>query len=379
MLTLQVISDTARFDALEQEWNALAERFQTPLLRHEWFAACFKAFGEGKELAVFTVRENGTLRAAAPFIVDRDAIVPKLMALGHETTEPHAFLFADEASLRALADGILRHRLPLVMPRLRADGPELRALQAATGWRGAWFTRAGNTATATVPLSCDFTTFESRMASADCSNIRRRRKLAERTGGQLSVEILTPTAADAHRHLRLVYEVESKGWKTRAGTAILSDAKLERFCNEYGAKAAQMGILRVFCMRAGGTPIAAAMILEYGGRLWGLKQGYDEQWSPCAPGILLAQDSIRYACERGLNAYEFLGSAEKFQTRWPIELTPYSRARYYPFSLLSLAAICIDACRLPFNYLTWRWRSKSGSLSEFIRPSRQVPERANGV
>lgn len=378
MLTLQVISDAARFHALEQEWNALAERFQTPLLRHEWFAACFKAFGEGKELAVFTVRADTALRAAAPFVVDRDAIVPKLMALGHETTEPHAFLYADDAALQALAQGILRHRLPLAMPRLRADGPELRALQAATGLRGAWFTRAGNTATSAVPLGCDFATFEARMVSADRSNIKRRRKLAERDG-PVSFEIVTPTEADAHRQLRLVYEVESKGWKTRAGTAILSDPRLERFCDEYGAKAAQMGILRLFCMRIGEAPVAVAMILEYAGRLWALKQGYDERWSPCAPGIVLAQECMRYGCEKGLTAYEFLGSAEKFQTRWPIELTSYSRARYYPFSLLSLAAICIDACRLPLNYLKWRWRSKSGSLSEFIRPGSAAPERANGA
>jgi CelD/BcsL family acetyltransferase involved in cellulose biosynthesis len=131
-----------------------------------------------------------------------------------------------------------------------------------------------------------------------------------------------------------------------------------------------MGVLRVFCLRVGATPIAAGMILHYAGRLWGLKQGYDERWAACAPSILLAQDSIRYACEQGLTAYEFLGSAEKFQTRWPIQLTPYSRARYYPFSLLGLAALCIDACRIPLNHLKRRLRAKGGSLSGFIRPGR---------
>jgi CelD/BcsL family acetyltransferase involved in cellulose biosynthesis len=368
MSTVEVISDVARFMALEQEWNALAERFQTPLLRHEWFAACFKAYGKGKDLAVFIVRENRALQAAAPFVVDREALVPKLMALGHESTEPFAFIYAKESSLRALAEAILRHRRPLVMPRLRADGPELKAFTAATGWRGAWFTRAANTATAAVPTNCDYAAFEARMTRSERSNMRRRRKLAERDGGKLSMEVTTPTPSDVHQHLRVVYEVEAKSWKTRAGTAILSDPRIERFCKEYGAKAAQMGILRVFVLRVGATPIAAAMILEYGGRLWGLKQGFDERWAPCAPSILLAQDSFRYACERGLVAYEFLGSAEKFQTRWPIELTPYSRARYYPYSPLSLASLCIDACLMPFNKLKRRRRSKSGSLSEFIRP-----------
>jgi hypothetical protein len=109
--------------------------------------------------------------------------------------------------------------------------------------------------------------------------------------------------------------------------------------------------------------------LEYAGRLWGLKQGYDERWAPCAPGILLAHESIRYACEKGLAAYEFLGSAEKFQTRWPIELTAYSRLRYYPLSPSGALAACDDACRLPFNRLKSRWGSKSGAATEFIRPA----------
>jgi CelD/BcsL family acetyltransferase involved in cellulose biosynthesis len=368
MLKLRVICDFDEFLALESEWNALAQPRQTPLLRHEWFVACFKAFGEDKKLAIFTAQENGRLRAAAPFAVDRNGLFPKLSALGHESTEPSAFVYADQAALDVVARGIAGHRLPAVIPRLRAHSPELHALQTNKGMRGLWFARSGNTATATAPLGCDFATFESKLTSPDRSNIRRRLKLAERDG-PVSFEVVSPTEADVHRHLRQVYEVEAAGWKSRTGTAILSDARIERFCSEIGAWAAKEGILRLFFMRIGSTNAAAAIILEYAGRLWGLKQGYNERWAPCAPGILLAHQSIRYACEKGLLAYEFLGSAEKFQTRWPIELTPYSRLRYYPWSLRSLVAAADDACRLPINRLKSKLASKSGALTEFIRPA----------
>jgi CelD/BcsL family acetyltransferase involved in cellulose biosynthesis len=375
MSTLQVVTDPAEFAALETEWNALADRFKSPLLRHEWFTACFTAYGAGKKLAVFTIRENGALVAAAPFTMDPDVIVPKLRALGHESTEPFGFLFKDEAGLHALVDSILHFRLPLVMPRLRTDGPELAAFAAATGRRGAFFARTGDTATATVSTDCDFAAFEARMSGSERSNMRRRRKMAERDGEKLSIEVIAPTPANAIEHLREVYEVEARSWKSRTGTAILCDSRIERFCNDYGAKAAELGILRVLVLRVGAVPISAAMAVEYGGRLWGLKQGFDERWSPVAPSILLAHDSFRYCCERGLAAYEFLGAAEKFQTRWPIELTAYSRVRYYPYSLHSLASLVVDACRTLLNRVKWSRRSKSGELSHFIRPgSNAQPE-----
>ncbi len=369
MLRLEVVSDASQFMSLESEWNALAERFQTPLLRHEWFAACLKAFGEDKELTVFTAREDGRLRAAAPFLIDRATLVPRLYALGHETTEPSGFIYADDAALDVVAKGIVHHGLPVVVPRLRADAAELRALRASNGWRGASFVVAGNTATAALPLGCDWATLQARMKGEERSKLRRKMKGAEREG-PVTFETVSPCESDVHRHLRELYVVESTGWKSKTGTAILSDARIECLCDEIGMAAVKLGILRLFFMRIGGTVAAALMALEYADRLWTLKQGYDERWSDCAPGILLTHESIRYACDKGLAACEFLGSAETWQKRWPIELTPYSRLRFYPLSLRSLLAVSEDACRLPLNRLKSKWRSKSGSLSEFIRPAR---------
>jgi CelD/BcsL family acetyltransferase involved in cellulose biosynthesis len=368
MPTLQIISDVAEFMALEAEWNALAEPFRTPLLRHEWFAACLSAYGEGKELAIFAARQNGKLRAAAPFVIDRGTLLPRLCALGYETTEPGGFIYADDEALGVVAKGIVSHGLPMMLPRLGADSAELRSLRASTGLRGVWFVRRGNTATATVPLGCDFATIESRVSPADQRNIRRRIKLAERDG-PVSFEMVVPTPDNVHLHLRELYRVEAASWKSRTGTAILSDAHTERFCTAISVKAAQMGTLRISILRIGSMTAAACMNLEYAGRLWGLKQGYDERWAACAPGILMAHESIRYACEKGLISYEFLGSAEKFQTRWPVALTAYSRLRFYPLLPRSAFALCEDALRLPLNWLQSRLRSKSGSLSGFIRPA----------
>ncbi len=368
MPTLEITSNVSQFKALQDEWNALAERFQTPLLRHEWFVACLQAYGEGREFALFTAWENGRLRAAAPFVIDRDALVPRLSVLGHESTEPSGFIYADDAALDVVSKGIVAYGLPAMVPRLAADSPELHSLRACTGLHGAWFVRSGNTATATLPLACDWPTLESRMSSSERSKIRGKRKRAERQG-LVTFEMVSPSEATVDRHLGDIYAVEGAGWKSRTGTAILSDPRIESLFTDFGRKAAKLGILRLFFMRIGDTTVAVHMMLEYAGRLWALKQGYDERWADCAPGILLAHETIRYACEKRFAALEFLGSAEKWQQRWPVELRAYSRVRFYPLSLRSIVAVCDDAFRLPLNRMRSKWRSKSGSLSEFIRPA----------
>lgn len=374
MPKLDIISDVSRFLAMESEWNALADRFQNPLLRHEWFVACWHAFGQDKDLAVFTVRDDdGRLRAAAPFLIDRGTLVLKLNALGHESTEPSGFIYADDTALDLVVKAVVHHGLPAMVPRLRSDAPELRALRAATGLRGCWFVLPGNTATATLPLGCDWATLQARMTGEERSKIRRRMKKAERKG-PVSFETVIPNEANVHSYLRQFYTVEASGWKSRTGTAILSDARIERLCDEIGERAAKLGILRLFFMRIGDAIVAGLIMLEHGGRLWTLKQGYDERWSDCAPGILVINESVRYACDKGLAAYEFLGSAETWQKRWPIELTPYSRVRFYPLSPRSLLALGEDACRLPFNRMKSNWQSKSGSMSEFIRPANASKE-----
>ena len=70
---------------LESEWNALADRYATPLLRHEWFAAAFDAFGTGCDLAIHVVRDGGRMRAIAPFVIER-GLVSRLALLGHQTS-----------------------------------------------------------------------------------------------------------------------------------------------------------------------------------------------------------------------------------------------------------------------------------------------------
>ena len=61
------------------------------------------------------------------------------------------------------------------------------------------------------------------------------------------------------------------------------------------------------------------------------------------PGILLTRDTIRYAAERGLRSYEFLGLAEPWTRVWTREERACVSVRIYPFGLRGLAYLAFDA------------------------------------
>ena len=72
---------------------------------------------------------------------------------------------------------------------------------------------------------------------------------------------------------------------------------------------------------------------------WVLKLGYDETFSKCSPGILLAMDTIEYSFKQQLTHYEFLGSNEKWQHGWPVLQHQYCALLIFPYSCQGIAGL----------------------------------------
>jgi CelD/BcsL family acetyltransferase involved in cellulose biosynthesis len=341
-MNVDVIADATTFAAVADEWNALADRQATPLLRHEWFAAAFDAFGAGCELAIYIARDNRGLRAIAPFVIER-GLVPRLALLGHQAFEPCGIVHDDAEALRAVLRRLQEQRLPVFMPRLACGSPELLAFRYRPWWRLGLPPRLRSYAS--VPLGPDWPAFEARMSKQSRTYIRRKRKAAEREGA-VRVEMVAPAEAEVERHLADFIRVEGASWKGREGTALQCNARMRRFYTGYAKAAARRAMLRMFFLRFGPNTAAARLAVEHGGRLWELKIGYNERFSHCSPGILLTHETLHWGCDRGLLSHEFLGSAEPWQRWWPLELRSYQSLRLYPLSVAGCVAICQDAVRV---------------------------------
>lgn len=364
-LALQVVTDSTEFRALRDDWNNLAAIFRNPLYCYEWFDHCLTAFGEGWDLAVFVARADGAVRAIAPLVVARSGRQRRLQWLTHQLGDVGGFLYADETSLATVCAGVLHAGLPILLPGLGADSKESQILRGSPRRRGLMVVRPKCVAMASVRLDADWKTIESKMSSKHRKYIRWAQRVAA-LEGPVKFEVVSPGEAALERHLDDAFRVEAAGWKGRAGTAILSDPRTKRFWTEFAHTAARLGILRLFFLRIGNATAAIRIAAEYAGRLWDWKIGYDERWARYSPGILLTHETLRYASEQRLDALEFLGQAERWQHRWPIELVHGTTIRFYPPSINGGFALAHD---------TWDFIERR--LGGVVRSERRTTWRPN--
>lgn len=351
---IETVADPGEMRRLEGAWNDLARRSRSPLLHHEWFVSCAEAFcGAGGLRLILKRQRGGEISAAAPLILLQHRGLPRLEILGASVLgEPGGFLYADEESLFDLVDAVFRMGKPILLSRLGSEASEvsvLKRLQRVT-LRIKLDSGGG---TPYVPVSGSWAQFEKRISSRHRYDLRRARKRAEEFG-DIEITMLNPETGSLQSNLVEFYRVEAAGWKGRDGTAILADARLKVFFDLYCARACGAGRLRLCFLRLGGKLAAGLLAVEDYNRFWVLKIGYDESFSRCSPGVLLIDETIRYAFDRGLDSYEFLGSDAPWIHTWTREVRPCVSVRAYPLTVHSFVKLGLDTmCSLGGSIRRW--------------------------
>lgn len=130
-------------------------------------------------------------------------------------------------------------------------------------------------------------------------NLRRRGNLAEKMGG-ITFETAREGAA-LEAGFAALLEVEASGWKgaTGEGTAIRQDARLIQFYEQVVRGFGQRGQCAIHLMKHDGKPIAATMELFINDVVYGMKCGYDENYSELSPVHLLTEFLVKECDRRG--------------------------------------------------------------------------------
>jgi len=360
---VHLIREISQFACLAGKWNHLAACFATPLVRHEWFLACAQAVCPPAELCVLVLQSAGGLDAATALAINNHEGRETVEVLGSSLLcEPSGFIYRDEGSLRQLVGAIRDLNRPVLFRRLAADSPELRALAEVSRGRG-FFTVRSAAGTPWLPIASPWCEFERGLSSRRKYDLGRARRRAE-VFGKLEFEVLAPEPACLDECLKETITVEAAGWKGEAGTAMLCDQRVRSFFQHYTHTAALLGMLRFCSLRIDGRQAAFQIVVEHSNRLWVLKIGYDEAFARCSPGVLLMHETIRYAFDRGLEAFEFLGAEEPWIRMWTGQSHACMSAWLYPQSLRGLVHMGKDASRSMIRRITTmqQTRERGGRL-----------------
>ena len=324
--------------ALASEWDLLAGTTGLPTLSHAWVLACAESLYKEGELHIITVRVRGVLAAVAPLVAVDRAGITRLELIGCSYLyEPSGLLFDSVNALDVLLRSIVDVRRPFVLSRI--PSPICSRLREVG--RGVMFVKAG-VGTAAVPITSGWREYVSQLSSRQRYDLKRARRRVEETG-KVTVRIHSPRPEEVATMFAELVRVEQASWKAHHGSSMARRDDLRRFFLNYATRTSQAGTVRFGFLDVDNRTVAAQLSVEYADRLWVLKIGYDQAWSRCSPGWQLLAEMMRYAFERQLKSYEFLGSDEPWLHRWDTEGRDFSTLVCYPHTMLGLYGLAADA------------------------------------
>jgi CelD/BcsL family acetyltransferase involved in cellulose biosynthesis len=327
--------------ALALAWERLAPFATLPTQSADFIAALAETMLAGTPVRLFEAAGPEGVEAMLPLCHAPGAVARWRMPGAEEVFEPGDAVCRDAAAAQRLARALATESRPLDLARIPATSPLIPALKAALKGRGHVSVRPA-TASPTIALGPQWRQPESQFNSRRRSDFRRAERRAAEFGA-VACEMLAPSAEEFDALFDQAIAVEARSWKRAAGTAILCDPAKEAFFRRYLRAACERGEGRVAFLRIDGAVVAMQLAVEWGGRYWLYKIGYDEAYARCSPGTLLMLHALRDAAERGLTGFELMGDAEAWiADLWTRECHECVRVRTYPYTLAGVVAAARD-------------------------------------
>jgi CelD/BcsL family acetyltransferase involved in cellulose biosynthesis len=335
VLTVRVVdaSSVEELAGRASAWDdlALAAPERLPMLSHAWVASvvendrfvspwrCLFAYEGDRLVGVLPVRRarehvpgvrlSGTLDpslhtySAYP-LLDAGSAQAALSAMLAElrTVEPR-YLWLRLAGVRD--DAVIRsiHEL---------DGVRLRDVATAEWRRSA----------SVLPVRGSFADYERGLSPNFRRNLRKARNRSER-GHDVSFRFVTGPDAGSRRLLDTFLDLESSGWKGRAGTSISGSPHLVRFYSALSERMSRRGWLEWHFLELDGATVAGHLGIRFGRSLVLLKIAYDEEQARLGPGSLLFHETVvRAFADGGVDEINCL-SDTPWHRNWRTAEAPY--------------------------------------------------------
>jgi len=349
---IKIIRDRISLGGLKEEWNNLAKIFASPLLCHEWLASCAEAFHQDNDLRIVIVRSNGKIDAIAPMVVIKKRGVEYLEFLGSSFLyEPCNLIYRNHESLRILLNQMIKLGHPIYLNRIPSDSPIINLLSDFPRSKGILIKRTSS-GSAFVPIEASWEEYTKIFSSKRRYDLKRKKRMAKKIDN-VKFKIFCPPLEELENYLKIAFKIEAAGWKRREGSALLIKERLKNFFRIHSFLTCTHKSLRLCFLYIGEIAVAMMIGLEYKKKFWLLKNGYDEKFSKCSPGILLVHETIRYAFDHGLKSFEFLGSDEPYVRIWANNnFREYSSLGFYPINFSGIIGFGADAGNYIFRKLT---------------------------
>jgi CelD/BcsL family acetyltransferase involved in cellulose biosynthesis len=235
--------------------------------------------------------------------------------------------------------------------------PSISVFEALCGNLGLHLHREVRTAAPQLQLAASWEAFLAGKRYKFRSNLKYRRRVAERECPQFEIKRHRWDAAD--EVVDRLAEVELQSWKARSGNLKISTRDGREFYRRFCRYFADRGELDLWRADYEGGLIAFLVNIRYGGKIYHYNTCFDERLGRISPGMLLHSEAIQDAFGRRLSEYDFLSGDEPYKDYWCTGRRAIHHVVFHSGRLRSRAA---------FLALVWaRWAFRRSKLLRAAR------------
>ncbi|WP_426527435.1 GNAT family N-acetyltransferase [Bradyrhizobium sp. McL0615] len=286
------------------QWRALSTRAAEPngYYLPEWeLAVNASARGRGDTDALGAWREPSTLIGLMPVIsMWRAYRIPLPALVGADPYGTLCTPLLDRDMAEEAVTGILQHAQQagahaLIFRATSLEGAAMKAFADVLGRDGMAPLVLQSHVRACLDATCDADEMlRDALGAKKLKELRRQRnRLAEH--GAVNFDVAR-TPADVAAAIETFLMLEASGWKGQRGTALSQDDGDASFIRRATPALAETGQCEIVTLRAGETPVAAAIVLRHQDRAFYFKLGVDERFAKSSPGVQLTLELTRYLC-----------------------------------------------------------------------------------
>lgn len=317
-ITVDVVTKSADFMALQADWDRLVDRMEvpSPFLSWDWSRTWWESFSGRSQMRLAVLREAGEVVGIAPFYWARYGPVRVLVPFGWpdrltEQMEPILPGPGRHSLQQVLSEWLLSEHAIGLAPGLDRPAAQLfgeRALRDEVyfDWRN-------------LPPSWD--ELLDGLHRSMRGNIRYYPRLLERGGHQVAFRVADDVGAvrGALPTLFALHTARANAPTGERHRDRLADPLRREFLHRLAAVLPGQGAMKIGILQVDGANVASQLWFERNGTIFLHYSGYEPEWSRFSVAMVVTSEIIRLGVERGMRRVEFLRGSKQFKTRWNTE------------------------------------------------------------
>lgn len=324
MINIEVIDEFEKYLKLEPVWNDLISRSDVdlPFLTFEWIKCWWKGYGKGSRMLILMAKEDNEIIGLMPLMIKEMKFrlwpvrVISFIANYHSNRAGLILIKKKEE----VADEIFRYLLSsgyefdlIYFDFIVKDSDTDRNLIAALNKNKIRHIRMPSTLSPYIPVESDWETFISKKSRNFRHGLNKNENKIKKTEKYEVVEYKTCGITGA---VSEIFEISKNTWKYREGTAIASTPENIEFYSSLAEVSSFKEWLNIWVLKINTVPVAFVYNLDYKGRIFSLKIGFDEKYAVFSPSEYINTAAIKNCFDNKRVEYDWLGDKLYFKTRW---------------------------------------------------------------